>query len=402
MPSIQSMLSAIAFGDRVTIGREPIQELRRLSDARALRCPLCEKCVVLKAGTILAPHFAHLPGVSCSHHDAEPETPRHREGKALLARWIRARLPDSDVTLEAVISETGQRADLLLTMMDGRRVALEYQCADLSARDWRRRRDAYQSASILDLWILGGNRLVRGENGYRVADLERAMLEDARPLLILDSLGENLPSGHLARLRPKQAEVGTWIQGSVSARPIEELDFPWRLLRFDSLDSVARAGGHTPYRSNGRPDDAVPSVDMSEGDAKALQWLRLQHGISEETLPEICGLPVRGTEAFACSPCVWQACVYYRWLHGHVGEAWRLDQVVVWARRHLPLAIPTGNAVMRALGDYQDLLAAAGLLSMPQGAGRARVEADLTTLGRMPDLDAAQRIAGYRRTIRRN
>src|SRR5919201_2611983 len=114
MRAIQSMLSADAGGSRVAIGRDPLAELRRLSDGRRLTCPTCGALVVLKAGTVIAPHFAHLPGSVCSHPDAEPESDAHRAGKALLAGWLAACFPEAVITLEAAIPETGQRTDLLL------------------------------------------------------------------------------------------------------------------------------------------------------------------------------------------------------------------------------------------------------------------------------------------------
>ena len=399
MTAVQSMLSAVAFGSRVAIGQEPVPELRCLSDARALQCPLCGAPVVLKAGRVVAPHFAHLPGATCSHGDAEPETDRHREGKALLARWIRASVPEAAVTLEALIAETGQRADLLFTMPDGRRVALEYQCADLSARDWRRRRDLYRSAAVSDLWVLGGNRLVRGESGYRLTELERELAAAGHPLLFVDSLGENLPAGHLARLRMEEAAPGAWVKGSVSARPLMDLLFPWRMLE-RAADAVT--GQTKPaLRFAKAPAPATPSPDTSEGDAKILRWLRLKYGAAGESLPAFFGLPTRGAEEIACSPRMWQAAVYYRWIHGRVGEAWNPDELNVWARTQLPVAANTGRMTLRSLAEYQELLAAAGFLSLPRAGGRAKVVADMATLGRIPDPDEVQRLASYRRTLRR-
>lgn len=402
MSSVQSMLSALAPDGRVAIGHEPIAALRALSDARALRCPLCEQPVVLRAGSILAPHFAHLPGAACSHRDAEPETDRHREGKALLARWLLAKLPEAEVTLEAVIAETGQRADLLIAMPDGARAALEYQCADLGAREWRRRHLSYRSTSIRDLWILGGSRLVRGENGFHLAELERALLDANAPLLFLDPLGEHLPAGTLARLRPRGGNEGAWIAGSLSARPLEDLEFPWKLLDWPAkVDAVPAAPARRSPSSPVQTLAAAPP-DPAHGDAAILRWLRLKHGVTEEGLPSLFGMDVRGAEAFGCSARAWQAAVYYRWIHGRVGEPWWLEQVNVWARKQLPLAVPTGRLAPRALSEYQELLAAAGFLSLPRGEGRAKVEADLNSLGRVPERAEVERIAAYRRTLRRN
>src|SRR5947208_2705158 len=124
MSAVQTMLCALGPERRVTIGVDPRHELRRLSDARQLWCPLCRARVVLRAGVVVAAHFAHLPGAVCAHPHAEPETDEHRAGKTLLLRWIARCLPDAKATTEAVIQETGQRADVLIAIPDGRRVAI--------------------------------------------------------------------------------------------------------------------------------------------------------------------------------------------------------------------------------------------------------------------------------------
>src|SRR5207247_1451574 len=103
----------------------------------ALTCPGCGAVVVLHAGAVRAHHFAHLPGAVCNLPQTEPETEEHRAGKLLLARWLRERLPDAEIVVEAYLPETGQRADVLAQLpgrgRNVRRIALEFQCANLSA-----------------------------------------------------------------------------------------------------------------------------------------------------------------------------------------------------------------------------------------------------------------------------
>src|SRR5581483_5352215 len=125
--SRQNLLAANCGDRRVTLGIDAPEELRSLSDARALTCPGCGGPVVLHAGAVRAHHFAHLPGAVCS------------------------------------LPQTEQRADVLAVLPGrGRKVrciALEFQCANLSAREWRRRHRLYREADIPDLWLLGGSRL---------------------------------------------------------------------------------------------------------------------------------------------------------------------------------------------------------------------------------------------------
>ncbi len=87
-----------------------------------------------------------------------------------------------------------------------------------------------------------------------------------------------------------------------------------------------------------------------------------------------------------------------------MGDGWWLAEVETWARAYLPLARPVRLPRLRAaLAEYQEILAAAGFLSLPMGYGRvsARILADLTTLNSPPDVEATLRLARYRRTLAR-
>jgi len=444
--SAQNLLSALAGKRRVTIGLEAPDELRRLSDARALTCPGCRAPVVLHAGTVRAHHFAHLPGAVCTLPQTEPETEEHRAGKLLLARWLRDRLPAAEIVVEAHLPETGQRADVLaiLPSLQGkpRRLALEYQCANLSAREWRRRHRLYQEAGIEDLWFLGGSRLhfepfsppatledtentegtqrktgraeelerskrlqegSRQREGRKVeirtTELERALLWDGAPLLYLDAVGERLPAETLARFRPDAEAQALRPMGRLIRKNLLTLDFPFHLLDWgQALHPEAPVGAMKP--SPALPRAPAPVVS----DAWLWEWLTNRFRITPETLADFFGLPVFGQDAFACEARAWQAAIYYRFVHQRVGDSWWLAEVETWARAHLPVARPVNPRKLKgALSHYQELLAAAGMLSLPMGYGRvnARIQADLTTLREMPDREETLRLARYRRTLTR-
>lgn len=402
MPPIQSMLSALSGNTRVTIVQESLDSLRLLSDNKRLRCPQCSAPVVLRAGAVLAPHFAHLPGAVCAHPHAEPETDEHRAGKSLLARWIVSCLPQTQVTLEAAIAETGQRADVLLQRENGDRIALEYQCADLTAREWRRRHRLYRQAGIRDLWFLGGSRLAFEEDTLHPGELERTLLRDGAPLLFLDVEGLRFTSGTVARFHAAgSSPTSRPLKGALKARSLEALPFPHALLDWPDRNEPPPLPTASLSQPRSTPGPRAKEMDQVAEDARLLRWLRLRHGVTEENLSAFFGMSVIGEEAFGCTLALWQACVYYRWIQGRIGEAWWLEEVNIWARRYMPIAIPTGRQVWRALQGYQELLAAAGLLTVPYGKGRARVQADFLTLGRPPDPQHVQRVAAYRRLLTR-
>ena len=410
--SAQNLLSACWGERRVTIGLHSPEELRRLSDARSLTCPGCGGTVVLHAGSVRAHHFAHLPGAVCALPQTEPETEEHRAGKLLLARWLRERLPDAEIIVEATLPQTGQRADVLAVLPERpiRRIALEYQCARLSAREWRRRHRLYRDAGIEDLWLLGGSRWIAQPDPaspssckrwtLRTTELERALFWDGAPLLFLDSVGERLARETLVRFRSDEEAQALQPTGRLSAKPLLSLDFPWNLLSWpESAHPEAPATALVPGTAPLRTAQTIAS------DRWLWEWLAVRFRVTPETLPAFFGLPVPHPETFSCEMRVWQAAIYYRFVHRRVGDGWWLTEVETWAQAYLPLARPVHlRRLHGALAEYQEMLAAAGFLSLPMGYGRvhARILADLTTLSNTPDRDEVLRLARYRRTLLRS
>jgi hypothetical protein len=410
MAEAPTLLAATFRERRVTIGVETPEELRALSDRRELSCPGCGAVVVLHAGSVRAHHFAHLPGAVCTLPVPEPETEEHRAGKLLIAAWLRIAIPNAEVIVEAPIAETGQRADVLLLTHDPeRRVAIEFQCANLSLPEWRRRHRAYRDAGILDLWLLGGSRLAILETGsdgkvhIRGSDLERAVATAGAPLLFLSSLNapEADAAGTLVRLRPTRDAPPGKLSGDLVRNALERLAFPWHLLDWPERAPTPPEPSAGSRRS-GRPH--VPEPDETSEEA-LWEWLKVRHRATREALSALFGLDLPGASAFACSPQAWQATIYYRFVHGRINEGWWLSQIETWCRAHLPLnGKPSPATLRRALSALQQIFAAAGFLSLPMGYGRvsARVLADLTTLPAPPDPENVQRIARYRRTLVRD
>jgi hypothetical protein len=402
--NIQNLLSACAGERRVVIGREDLTELRGLSDARALTCPGCGSVLILHAGSLRAAHFAHLPGAVCHSPQTEPETPEHRAGKLLLQEWLTAQLPDAEIELEAHIPETGQRADVLIRQGKRERIALEFQCANLSAREWRRRHQAYREAGIRDLWLLGGSRLRREETDeadktvIRTTELERALLWDGAPLLFLDSDGIAFPAGTAIRFLPEASAQAQRPTGKLAARGLLKTEFPFHLLDWEAAQNPVFHP--TDATSAGRENPA--SVRGKASDWWLWEWLAVRHRVTKETLAPFFGLELKGNAAFGVEARLWQAAVYYRFVHRRVGDGWWLREVESWARGYLPLARPCPPRLLaQALSQFQEMLAAAGMLSLPMGYGKtnARILADLLTLPAPPDPVETQKLAGYRRTL---
>src|SRR5947207_2084121 len=54
---------------------------------------------------------------------------------------------------------------------------------------------------------------------------------------------------------------------------------------------------------------------VSEGDSGLWSWLRARRMIEPWSLPGFFGISVVGENASGCSAALWQACIYYRFVH---------------------------------------------------------------------------------------
>lgn len=175
------MLVAYGPDGRPAIAEEtPLAQLQSWSHDRLLYCPNCRGIVHVRGGAEKRTqlHFAHQKG-ECTW-STEAESVRHMRGKVVLAQWLRDQFPTAQVTLEERLPEPNRIADIFVAHADGRRWAIEFQCAPLEIEEWKHRHEAYRKAGIIDTWIIGTNRREKQE-----AFIE-AILVMAREILFLD------------------------------------------------------------------------------------------------------------------------------------------------------------------------------------------------------------------------
>ncbi len=77
-------------------------------------------------------------------------------GKELLYRWFKRQ--NVHVEIEHYLPEIQQRPDIFIERA-GRKIAIEYQCANLSIEQLYKRTYSYWRAGIQVIWIIGGNQL---------------------------------------------------------------------------------------------------------------------------------------------------------------------------------------------------------------------------------------------------
>ena len=143
-------------GEYITLALLTKKEIdRRRGDT--FFCPVCNNKVIMKAGTTVIPHFAHKSGAACeTMHGGEGIY--HEQGKLLLYQWLLQQ--GLNVTLEAYIPEINQRPDLLVNI-NGKQIAIEYQCAKIPKSQIDKRNNGYLDMHITPIWILGANHFKR-------------------------------------------------------------------------------------------------------------------------------------------------------------------------------------------------------------------------------------------------
>ena len=177
------MLVAYGPGGRPVVAEdEPLEQLQQWSRERALHCPNCREAVHVRGGPGKRAqlHFAHQRG-ECAW-STEAESLRHASGKMVLAHWLQEQFPHAVITLEERLPEPNRVADIFVVHADGRRWAVEFQCAPLELGEWQHRHSAYRNAGIIDIWVIGDNRREKQE-----AFIE-AILIAAREVMFLDPL----------------------------------------------------------------------------------------------------------------------------------------------------------------------------------------------------------------------
>ncbi len=113
-------------------------------------CPHCKKALILKAGAIKIPHFAHTVHTACTSLFAEGESFAHLLGKQQL--YNRLQQLGEEVELECYLPDLQQRPDLLVTKK--RLYALEFQCSRIPLSLLAERTKGYEAANIMPVWLL--------------------------------------------------------------------------------------------------------------------------------------------------------------------------------------------------------------------------------------------------------
>ncbi len=125
-----------------------------------LRCPQCQKAVILKKGALKIPHFAHRHLADCQSF-SEGETAEHLQNKLFLQNWTKTGI------LEAYLPELKQRPDILW-----QNIAIEVQCSSMKMARFLERTENYQAHGYHPWWLLGKN-LGPKRSGHAFTSLQK-------------------------------------------------------------------------------------------------------------------------------------------------------------------------------------------------------------------------------------
>lgn len=134
-----------------TFGTSVLMTADKADKQRNYVCPGCQNPVTVKKGRLKQAHFAHTSLQKCQAL-AEGESAVHLLGKLAMVDFFEG--IGGRVVLEPWLPEIQQRPDLLVTF-DNRQVAIEFQCAPISAERVQRRTAGFAKLGLDVVWVLG-------------------------------------------------------------------------------------------------------------------------------------------------------------------------------------------------------------------------------------------------------
>ncbi|MGG0290043.1 competence protein CoiA family protein [Bacillus pacificus] len=329
--------------------------LHSMRKRESFLCIACGKKVLMRLGKQKKWHFAHKKEDSCLAF-YEAESMYHRHGKELLYRWFKRQ--NFHVDIEHYLPEIQQRPDIFIERA-GRKVAIEYQCANLSIEQLYKRTYSYWRAGIQVIWIIGGNQLKK-HSAYWVkfSSLMAFSLQSyPQPLLIffcskqksfmkcafLTSFSTSVAFSHIIYL-PTETTTFEMLFSSVPFQK-EILEREWKKRK-------------DYFRKN-----ALPIWNYNH---KSLLRLLYQCKCTPANFPSEIGVPLPSSFAFQTNPFIWQAFLYMKCI-GELAVGDYISLPYVWSyikkytkRRMLPYF--SQHIWKVAVTEYMTFLCYTGIL----------------------------------------
>ncbi len=307
------LLQALDENDRLIsfTDKRSHSEWRYLQKSGRFRCPICNQQVRMRLGTKIRWHFAHQKSEACPS-GGEGESDEHVRGKQLLFQW--AAKQNKATQLEKYLRKSKQRPDVYIHASSP--LALEFQCATLSAKTLYERNILYARQGISPVWIFGGNRLKRKRRQmFQIQQFEWYGLQHAQrePFFIyLDAHTEMV-----CLLRYVIAVLPSLALATPSFIALEQLTLS-DLLQPPSL-SICYTDSLSAYRRQ-----VKNNLHRNRSLAHLLATLQLTN------IPITAGWPLPAQRYIQISPFLWQTSFIHAYLcHAFKGSPLTLTQIDV-------------------------------------------------------------------------
>ncbi|PEX81512.1 competence protein CoiA [Bacillus cereus] len=329
--------------------------LRRMRQKERFFCTACGKEVQMKLGKQKSWHFAHKKVDSCLAF-YEVESIYHMQGKELLYRWLKHQ--KFRVNIEHYLPEIQQRPDIFVERA-GRKIAIEYQCANLSVEQLSKRTYSYWQAGIQVIWIIGGNQLKK-QSAYwmKFSSLMAFSLQSyPQPLLIffcpkqksfmkcafITSFSTNISFSHIIYL-PTDTTTFEMLFSPVPFQK-EKLEQEWK------------------QRKNYFRQNALPIWNYNY---KPLLRLLYQLKCTPASFPSEIGVPLPSSLAFQTNPFIWQAFLYMKCIGElAIGECISFQCVCSYVKKYTKMRLLpyfSQHIWKVAVTEYMTFLCYAGVL----------------------------------------
>ena len=113
------------------------------------------------------------------------------QGKKDLYEWVKSQHGVTNAVLEAWISETKQRPDIMFEY-DNKKYVIEYQCSPI-ASEYLERHELYNAAGIHDIWICGTEKYLGRNKRLNTLEANCKLYYDtkSKALYKMDSMDKN-------------------------------------------------------------------------------------------------------------------------------------------------------------------------------------------------------------------
>ncbi|RFU68016.1 hypothetical protein D0469_13060 [Peribacillus saganii] len=276
----------------ITADFEMLHTIRK----RKFFCPCCDGDLILKAGSIKIPHFAHKSSIECTAA-SEPESQYHLLGKRKLFSWLLSRGISAE--LESYLPGIRQRADILAVIGEVT-YAVEFQCSSISQAEFEKRTNSYRRAGISPVWLLSEKSMdSNSRTNFNMNAFQSLFLcgSTAAPFLLTYCPLENLLiiRRNIVAFSPRK-----WLGESAA-------------FLLDRLPPKMNLKLQTPnwFYEWWRNRESWCASMVNHGSIKNPFLLKLYaNGLSVASLPAEIGIPVCGSHMIETAAIQWQFLIY--------------------------------------------------------------------------------------------